>query len=142
MIEFSKNYDELTFKNNFILQSITPDFLLNKCVVVAVERVGNDVEKLKGRMYEQGIYGKSKKMDYHTRQEQLKKYFKHSGSKHDCLVTFNMVRKRVKQITQDYMNKEEVLVKALEDPKQNRFLSEFTKHPLDLEVIFNILMAK
>lgn len=106
MIEFSKSYDELTYKNNFIVQSITADFLLNKCVVVSMERVGNDADKLKGRIYEQGFYGKAKKMDYLTRQEQLKRIFKHSGSNQDCLITFNIVRKRIKQITQDYMNKE------------------------------------
>jgi|JI6StandDraft_1071083.scaffolds.fasta_scaffold02811_16 hypothetical protein len=81
-------------------------------------------------------------MDYHTKHEQLKKIFDHARSDFDCLITCNVLRKRLKQMSQDYFSKDDGLTKIEEDPTQFKFLSEFLKYPLDLETIFTILIAK
>lgn len=52
MTDFSSKYQD-SYKNNYILQSITSDFLLNKVVVMAKEKnLGKNASNLKDR----GIY--------------------------------------------------------------------------------------
>lgn len=129
----------------YILQSITSDFLLNKVIVQGKENINKGETNLKGRIYDQRpTKGKAGKdlMDYSSRHQQLKRIFKHAESNFDCLVTFNVLRKRLKQLSQDYLTKDEGLTKTEDEPNQWRFLSEFVKHPLDLETIFTLLIAR
>lgn len=114
MMSFCRDYQEPTYKNNFILQSITSDFLLNKVVVMSRENIGRDASNLKGRVYEQKARNKAKEMDYQGRHEQLKRIFEHSGSNFDCLITCSMLRKRLKQLNQEYLARDDGLTKVEE----------------------------